>query len=197
MKKPFFILMSILILSGCYHEDSYDNSDYNSQETDDVQIPTTQQAPRNESMKLSADSYSGRAMSTSNMVEQDQTTKVITTANLSMEVADLESFEENLKALLQEHSAEVNNQSRNDSDRRIDAYFTIRVPEDKFEALFEALKPYAKKVESQSLNQQDVTEQFIDVETRLKKQKGLGSSVFRAFETSQECERYSEYRKTT
>lgn len=171
MKKPLFLLMSILILNSCYNEGK--NSFEGQPEMIDEEMEAADFAPRNESMKLSADSYSGRAMATSNIVEQDQTTKIITTANLNMEVADLADFETSLKTLLEKHNANVTNQSRSDSDKRLNAYFTIRVPQDKFEALFEGLTPYAKKIENQSLNQQDVTEQFIDVETRLKNRKAL------------------------
>ncbi|KYG72000.1 uncharacterized protein DUF4349 [Roseivirga ehrenbergii] len=171
MKKPLFILMSILILSSC----ESGNSNYLGQELADVErekVAVGYGNP-NESMKLSADSYSGRAMATSNFVEQDQTSKIITTADLNMEVASLEKFEASLNELLSKYKANVTNQSRNDSDRRLDAYFTIRVPQDQFNNLFDGLKPFAKKIEHQSLNQQDVTEQFIDVETRLKNRKAL------------------------
>ncbi|MGW8121021.1 DUF4349 domain-containing protein [Roseivirga echinicomitans] len=169
MKKPLFILMSILILSSC----GPNNNGYNEQALIDLESDDVGYAPRNESMKLSADSYSGRAMATSNFAEQDQTSKIITTANLNMEVVSLEKFEASLSELLSKHKANISNQSRNDSDRRLEANFTIRVPQDQFNSLFDGLKPFAKKVEHQSLNQQDVTEQFIDVETRLKNRKAL------------------------
>ena len=171
MKKPLFILMSILILSSC---DPANTNGYNEQATDDSEFTEAASVNRRDkSLGYSVDSNSSRVMATSNFSEQDQTSKIITTADLNMEVANLEKFEASLSELLSKYKANVTNQSRNDSDRRLDAYFTIRVPQDQFNNLFDGLKPFAKKIEHQSLNQQDVTEQFIDVETRLKNRKAL------------------------
>ena len=133
MKKPFFLLMSVLILSSC----GPNNGAYTGQELNETAPAESEFTPRDESMKLSADSYSGRAMATSNFVEQDNTSKIITTANLNIEVASLEKFEASLSELLSKYKANVTSQSRNDSDRRLDAYFTIRVPQDQFNNLFE------------------------------------------------------------
>ena len=170
MKNLFFLLMStILMLSGC----SPDRNDYIGQTPDDLDFFEVESNRDNKALGYSANNNSSRAMATSNMGERDQTAKIITTANLNMEVVDLAKFESNVSDLLKKYSASVTNQSRNDSDKRLDAYFTIRVPEDKFESLFEALTPYAKKIENQSLNLEDVTEQFIDVGTRLKNRKAL------------------------
>jgi HD superfamily phosphohydrolase len=90
-----------------------------------------------------------------------------------MEVQNLEKFEAELKTLLSQFKANVNNQNRNDYDRRMESNFTIRVPSSNFDQLFEALKPLAKRIENQSINLQDVTEQFIDVESRIKNRKAL------------------------
>ena len=163
--------MSILILSSC---DPANTNGYNEQATDDSEFTEAASVNRRDkSLGYSVDSNSSRVMATSNFSEQDQTSKIITTADLNMEVANLEKFEASLSELLSKYKANVTNQSRNDSDRRLDAYFTIRVPQDQFNNLFDGLKPFAKKIEHQSLNQQDVTEQFIDVETRLKNRKAL------------------------
>ncbi|MFZ1806765.1 MAG: DUF4349 domain-containing protein, partial [Cyclobacteriaceae bacterium] len=52
---------------------------------------------------------------------------------------------------------------------------TIRVPAEKFDALVQGLEKLAIKVESKDINTRDVTEEFIDIETRLKTKKELES----------------------
>ena len=49
----------------------------------------------------------------------------------------------------------------------------IRVPADRFDELLLIIEPLASKIESKNINTQDVTEEFIDVETRLKTKKEL------------------------
>lgn len=52
---------------------------------------------------------------------------------------------------------------------------TIRVPAERFDTLVQELEKLAIKVESKDINTRDVTEEFIDVETRLKTKKELES----------------------
>jgi len=48
---------------------------------------------------------------------------------------------------------------------------TVRVPAEKFDTVFDALKDLAIKVTSENINTRDVTEEFIDIEARLKSEK--------------------------
>lgn len=166
MNKPLFLLLSILFFSAC---EPNNGSSY--AEDIALEAPMEEFAPRNESMKVSADA--GRSMVASFADDSQIDTKIITSASLNLEVQNLETFEAELKTLLSQFKASINNQSRNDYDRRMESNFTIRVPSSNFDQLFEALKPLAKKVENQSINLQDVTEQFIDVESRIKNRKAL------------------------
>jgi DNA repair exonuclease SbcCD ATPase subunit len=168
MNKPLFLLLSILFFSACEPNDSANYSEGLA-----FEAPMEEFAPRNESMKVSSDAMAGRSMVASFADDNPIDTKIITSANLNMEVENLEKFEAELKTLLSQFKANVSNQNRNDYDRRLESNFTIRVPSSSFDELFEALKPLAKRIENQSLNLQDVTEQFIDVESRIKNRKVL------------------------
>uniref|UniRef100_UPI0040482F1F DUF4349 domain-containing protein n=2 Tax=Roseivirga sp. TaxID=1964215 RepID=UPI0040482F1F len=167
MNKPLFLLLSIFFFSAC---EPNNGSSYS--EDLALEAPMEQFAPRNESMKVSDDAMAGRSMVAS-FADDQIDTKIIASANLNIEVQNLEKFETEFKTLLSQFKASVSNQNRNDYDRRMESNFTIRVPSSNFDQLFEALKPLAKKIENQSINLQDVTEQFIDVESRIKNRKAL------------------------
>ena len=47
------------------------------------------------------------------------------------------------------------------------------MPADQFDNLIERIEPLANKIENKSINTQDVTEEFIDVEARLNTKKEL------------------------
>ena len=56
---------------------------------------------------------------------------------------------------------------------KIEHKIVIRVPADKFELLLDRISQNAKKLDSKNINALDVTEEFIDVEARIKTKKEL------------------------
>jgi hypothetical protein len=167
MNKPLFLLLSIFFVSSCIDKD---NSQFG-----DVELPPPMEvswSPMNEGMKVSSD-MTARSINANFDDQQAAETKIITSANLTIEVASIEKFNEALKAALATYEATITSENRNDYDRRMESSFTIRVPSSNFQSLFNALKPFGEKIENQSINSQDVTEQFIDLESRLKNRKAL------------------------
>jgi hypothetical protein len=49
----------------------------------------------------------------------------------------------------------------------------LRIPADKFDAVMKQVEGLAEKVDNKNISTQDVTEEFIDVEARLKTKKEL------------------------
>ena len=60
-----------------------------------------------------------------------------------------------------------------DYTERIEHRMTIRVPADKFDVLLDNISQKASKFDSRNINALDVTEQFVDVEARIKTKKEL------------------------
>ena len=60
-------------------------------------------------------------------------------------------------------------------DERIEHRITIRVPADKFESLLGNITQKVRKFDSKNINTLDVTEQFIDIEARIKTKKEVES----------------------
>ena len=60
-----------------------------------------------------------------------------------------------------------------DYDERKEHRITIRVPSDKFDFLVEEISSSAARLDHKEINATDVTEEFIDVETRIKTKKEL------------------------
>ena len=104
---------------------------------------------------------------------QESNTKVIRSGNLTMQIEDFEVFSNALKLILENQKAYTTTSNQNDTDNRFEATYTIRVPADNFDQLFQEIQKLAKKVEFQQINQRDVTEQFIDLTARLKNRKSL------------------------
>jgi flagellar biosynthesis chaperone FliJ len=167
MNKALFLLLSIFFLTACV-----DKENSNSGDLEMMSALEESWSPMNESTKLSTD-RSGRSMKASFSEDEAIETKIITTGSVTMEVVNITRFNDELKAIIAKYDATITNENSNDYDRRLESNYTIRVPKLAFKTFFDVLKPMAKKIESQSINAQDVTEQFIDIESRLKNRKAL------------------------
>ncbi|MFT7056403.1 MAG: flagellar biosynthesis chaperone FliJ [Roseivirga sp.] len=167
MNKALFLLLSIFFLTACVDKENSNSGDL------EMMSPLEESwSPMNESTKLSTD-RSGRSMKASFSEDEAIETKIITTGSVTMEVVNITRFNDELKAIIAKYDATITNENSNDYDRRLESNYTIRVPKLAFKTFFDVLKPMAKKIESQSINAQDVTEQFIDIESRLKNRKAL------------------------
>jgi chromosome segregation ATPase len=94
--------------------------------------------------------------------------KLIKDGSLNFKTRDLEKTKKDVAGICKTLNAYLSNESLNNFDDRISYHQTIRVPADQFEALVEQLEKLADKVENKNIHSRDVTEEFIDVETRLK-----------------------------
>lgn len=95
--------------------------------------------------------------------------KIIKTGNLSLKAEKTETAAQAVGNIARLNQGEVYSSNFYDSGRGAKAgYLTIRVPAANFEKTFSAIKEVATQVINESTNAQDITEQYIDLEARLK-----------------------------
>ncbi|MFA5945597.1 MAG: DUF4349 domain-containing protein [Patescibacteria group bacterium] len=96
------------------------------------------------------------------------TPRIIKTGSLTLEVKSSREGAQKVSEIAgtQGGFVESSNVVEN-NDGTVSAYATIRVPEAKFEATLGALRALALRVSSESINGQDVTEQYTDLQARL------------------------------
>ncbi len=99
--------------------------------------------------------------------------KLIRNGDLSFETSDVKETKVAIENICKELNAYISNESQNNFGERLQYNQVIRVPAEKFDILLQKLEALAVKVESKNINTQDVTEEFIDVEARLKTKKEL------------------------
>ena len=71
------------------------------------------------------------------------------------------------------------------------ASLTIRIPVDKFEEIRAEIRRLGLRVESEKLEAQDVTKQYVNQSARLRNLRAPGSAVSRNLKASQNGERHS------
>jgi len=120
--------------------------------------------------------YEAQPMNAMRKVSQDASVPLATTidrklikdGSLGFRTSNLNKTKGQVMELCKTLNASISNETLNNFEDRISYSQTIRVPADQFEVLIEGLEKIADKVESKSIQSRDVTEEFIDVETRLK-----------------------------
>lgn len=103
--------------------------------------------------------------------------KVVRNADLQLETADPEEAQQKISAIADAKGGYVveSNQSTSDLQikKRDTVTMTLRVPADRFRSALDEIRTTADTVLMETVKGQDVTEEFIDVEARLKAQKAL------------------------
>jgi hypothetical protein len=93
--------------------------------------------------------------------------RIIRDGRMGLKVNDLEAARLRVDSLVSAYDAYYANERYHDTDRESSYNLSIRVPAESFEALSNALEAGSGQVLYREVNARDVTEQFIDMETRL------------------------------
>lgn len=91
---------------------------------------------------------------------------VIKTAELTIEVKDLNQIKKQLNSLLKQYDAYIQRESMDDYSSGINDYIEIRVKADQFDSLLTGIKQLGK-LTYLSITSEDVTADVIDVQARL------------------------------
>jgi hypothetical protein len=99
--------------------------------------------------------------------------KLIKTGNLSFETKDVFKTKTAIEEICKSENAYISDESQNNFEERLQYNQVIRVPAERFDDLIIQVEKIALRIENKSVNTQDVTEEFIDVEARLKTKREL------------------------
>jgi len=99
--------------------------------------------------------------------------KIIRNGQLEFETKKVKSTKAEIEKICKELNANISSESENNFGNRLQYNQMIRVPADQFDALLARIEPLAIKIDNKNITSEDVTEQFIDVQARLKTKKEL------------------------
>jgi len=117
---------------------------------------------------------SSKTMSASQEAPNDEFThKVIKTGGIEFETENIEKDYQKIKSILPKYGAYIENENQSKSSHQINYNLTVRVPAPTYDTLFSSVVFLAKKVINKYSNQEDVTERYYDLETRIKNKKAL------------------------
>lgn len=108
-------------------------------------------------------------------VESQTDRKIIKEGEISFETANLKETESLITNTVNEMGGYVANDNVYSNEGRIIHRMVLRIPAEKFDQLLTKISESAKKVDRKTISALDVTEEYIDVEARIKTKKELES----------------------
>lgn len=97
--------------------------------------------------------------------------KVIRNGTINITVADALKSKMEVDAILTKHKAFAGNEQLDNTDYQVSYHIQIRVPADQMDGLIADLEVLKGTVTFKSINARDVTEEYVDLETRLTNKK--------------------------
>lgn len=137
------------------------------QQTTDAQAPRTSMEQSLGKESADGSSASVNSGSTIEMTEK----KIIRNGSLSFKVKDAKKTREEMNAIIGKNKGYIGNEHLDNSDYQTQYTLQIRVPADNLDALVADIEALDGTVTYKSIQARDVTEEFIDLETRLKNKK--------------------------
>jgi hypothetical protein len=104
---------------------------------------------------------------------------VIYHAEIRMEVKVFQKIQQAIEQLVQNHGGYIVQANVYESeDHRLEGTVTTRIPQDKFQTFLGQLEKLAIKVHSRNVTGEDVTEEFVDLESRLKSKQAVEERLY-------------------
>jgi len=171
MKKPliFTILLS-MILVAC----SQDRSNYTTDSTTASEAKAYADESSTEDMEeyrngnLKSHNNTNLTSEQKNETEFEAERKIIKTADYRFQVEDVEASTERIKDAVKGNAAYISSMNMGSSTYQISNNISIRVPAKNFELLLDELGRDAIYTNYRRVSARDVTEEFVDIESRLK-----------------------------
>jgi len=117
------------------------------------------------------DEQDRQAQPTSNTNLSPQERKIIKTAEIRFQVKDLKASTKNIEELTKQFSGFISNLNQTNSRYSINNSISVRIPVEQLEAFMKAIEQESVFTEYTRIGSQDVTEEFMDVTTRLATKK--------------------------
>lgn len=92
---------------------------------------------------------------------------VVRDASLTIEVADVQQADQEIRALVDATGGYVLSSSASGSDANTVIYASLKIPSEKLDSVITAVERLASKVIYRSMSGSDVTEEYVDLEARL------------------------------
>ncbi len=159
LKIAFLALVMLQLFSSCTQQSKFEKMTYSPEPSMDLEVheedellepPRTSQAPSPEISR-----------------------KMITQGNLRFESSNMDSTRAILKKAIARYDAYIASDHEYKSDNTLGQSISVRVPSENLEEFIAASTIGVKKFDNKNISSKDVTEEYMDLEARIKTKKEL------------------------
>jgi hypothetical protein len=155
--KILVLSVSLLFFSAC---------NYNSKYKEDVSIELVDVSDDFEVVKGTDYNFVSEVNKVINTIPKDL--KIIKSANTRYKVKDVKLAMQQIKIIVNKYNAYISDLRFQNDLYRKENRFTIKVPQQYFDIMMDSIVSVAEFVEYENITTQDVTEEYIDIQARLK-----------------------------
>ena len=167
MKNTIYLFLSIsLFLFSCGN-----NGDYATQEMSKSSAGYDDYLMEEEAVIEEAVENETGEVSTEPIKVADR--KIIKEGEISFETQNLKETRKSIDAIIKEFGAYISSDNENTYESKVQQTVTIRVPFAKFDELLAKIVNGAEYLDSRSIRASDVTEEYLDIQSRIKNKKKL------------------------
>ena len=168
MKKLFSFFIVLILLFACQHQESAAES--NSYVA--VEMADTTAVAADE------DSSDEEAITTLDLPQKEKSEEkiapqIIKNGNLKFETSDLETTYNQVQSTIKKNNATIQNDNEGKNNYTIYRNLIVRVPSKNFDAFIKDVSNGVSYFDTKEISSQDVTEEYIDVQSRIKTKKAL------------------------
>lgn len=99
--------------------------------------------------------------------------KLIKEGRITFKCDDINKTKESLKKIIKSKNGYISNENQYSSKNRVEISVTIRTPTKHFDSMVEEISALTGKVDSKNVVVKDVTEEYMDIETRIRNDKAV------------------------
>ncbi|NCT08688.1 MAG: DUF4349 domain-containing protein [Flavobacteriia bacterium] len=106
-------------------------------------------------------------------VNETVTRKLIKSGSVVFETKNLENTKNQVIFLVKKYNGYISSDSKNEFDDKENYYLNIRIPAQYFDTILSGISSQVSKFDTKEIRISDVTEEYLDIESRLKNKKEL------------------------
>lgn len=159
MKSKLIIALLFFVALSCKKAEAEVSADMSIQA---VKLPAKAES-------VSSDDYSQSPTEKNKVIEK----KIIRTGNLRFQTENLETTYEQIKSAVKKGKAFIQNDSQGKEYASVYRRITVRIPSENFDSFIKDISNGVDYFDNKEINSQDVTEEYIDIDARLKAKKKL------------------------
>jgi cell division protein FtsB len=187
MKTPLILLLALLSFSlSCSFADRPAGSTVAQKD-----VAQTAEAAKTQNYGTQMEKVSLNAVDKEGSTAEAADRKIIRNAEITIEVPSTTDAQHQVTSIAETHggfvvTSEAKQRESNDpAQRTLDIKLVVRVPSNQFGRAFDEIKKLAANTPAEQVSSQDVTEDFIDLEARIKTQKALEVQVLEIMRQAQ------------